>query len=214
MTHTTQSFDASSSTRERILSATIAILDESGAPSLRLSAVAQRAGLSTGAIYAAFSSREALIATANVERLRRWTLDVLSSGSDRVPQDAAPTALQGQEAVIRATLSPEGRARRLAWAEGAAQAMHDPTLAQVLKTTEREFLDHTALQIEKMQAADVIRPELDARALSAIRMAIGIGVAVTARAYDDDPDFTDRLVEAWPILAGAFLTPEAKNTTY
>jgi AcrR family transcriptional regulator len=214
LTDIPQSPDVGVPTRERIIAATIAILEEGGEPSLRLSAVAERAGLSTGAIYAAFSSREALVATANVERIRRWTMDIVSTNTDRPPVDAAPATPQGQEAIVRASLSPAGRAHRLAWAESAAQAMHDPKLAQVIQATEREFLDYTAGHIEKMQAANVIRPELDPRAVAAIRMAVAIGVAVTARAYDDDPEFTDRLVEAWPVLATAFLVPEAKQTSY
>ena len=214
MTDNPASPETAQSTRERIVAATISILEEGCEPGLRLSAVADRAGLSTGAIYAAFSSREALIATANVERIRRWTMDAVGTNTDRSPLDAAPPTPQIQESVVRASLSPEGRARRLAWAESAAQAMHDPKLAEVVRATEREFLDYTAGQIEQLQGAHVIRPELDARAIAAIRMAIAVGVAVTARAYDDDPEFTDRLVEAWPILAGAFLAPDAKQTRY
>jgi AcrR family transcriptional regulator len=206
--------DAGQSTRERVLSATIAILEESGEAGLRLAAVADRAGLSTGAIYATFSSREALIATANVERIRRWTVDVIGVNTDRVPLDLGPGTPEGRDAVIRASLSPEGRSRRLAWAESAAHAMYDPVLAAVIQQTEREFLDFTAQQIEQMQHANVIRPELDARAMAALRMAVAVGVAVTSRAYDDDPDFTDRLVEAWPALAGAFLAPGSTQKSF
>jgi AcrR family transcriptional regulator len=210
-----ESPDPAPSARDRIIEATIDILGESGEARLRLSAVAERAGLSTGAIYGAFTSRQALIATANVARIRRWTVEAVRASADGSTSDARQAErAQVAEASVRVTLSPEGREQRLAWAESAAHAMYDPRLADVLHATEREFLDYTASQIELRQAEGVIRRELDPRAVATIRMAIAIGVAVTSRAYDDDPEFTDRLVEAWPYLSGAFLAPGVTKNSF
>jgi hypothetical protein len=84
-------------------------------------------------------------------------------------------------------------------------------MASSLRTTERDFLDSVSAQVKEMQAAHIIRPELDERAVATIRMAIAVGVAVTARAYDDDPEFTDRLTHAWSFLAKAFMTDDARG---
>jgi len=198
--------DLESSTQTRILNAAVELLNESGEASLRMQSVAERAGMSTGAIYATFPSREALVAAAHVERMSRWTNQIMQGNRWLVPFDV--TGVETEEhtfdGVVAELVGREGRTSRLAWAEGVAAAQFNPPLAAALHRSEREFLDSTAAQVRHMQDAGILRDDVDARAITAIRLAISIGVALTSRVYDDDPEFEAKLAHIWPLVASAF----------
>ncbi len=198
-------------TRERILEATLQVLDEDGDTGLRLVRVAELAGLTTGAIYGTFESREALIASAHVERLRRWTFDYVRRTSTSSVEHEDDPGVPPQERVLREILSPAGRSARLAWAASAAKAAFDPELERNLQPTEQEFLNYAVEQIKPMQEAGILRSDIDPRVIAAMRMAVAVGVALTSRVYDDDPEFTDKLIEAWPYVSAAFVNPGSTN---
>jgi len=200
--------DPEADTRTRILDATLRLLSESGEAALRVSTVAERAGLSTGAIYGLFASRESLIASAYVERIHNWTVEATTRGAS--PAAVEDTHTNG-DAALRAAVADlttgEGREVRLAWADAAARAQFDPLLRTALRPTERAYLEYTATEVRKMQEAGLIRADVDPRAVAAVRSAIGIGVALVSRVYDDDPTFFEELITAWPLIFAAFAPP-------
>ena len=74
-----------SSTQERLLAATMSVLDEKGYRGATVSEIARRAGLTTGAIYGNFGSKHELLNTAmaiRYETLFRSALDQAGSAGD------------------------------------------------------------------------------------------------------------------------------------
>src|SRR3954463_14180287 len=86
-------------TRERILEAAGRRFKQDGIDSAGVAAVMSDAGLTNGAFYAHFSSKEDLVASVLADQLR----------AQRESVDAEPTGRAGLEAFIRDYLSPQHR---------------------------------------------------------------------------------------------------------
>ncbi len=63
----------SSDTRSRLLTAALALIDEIGYDNVKVTEIAKRAGLTTGALYWNFSDRDELLAFALMSRLHAWS---------------------------------------------------------------------------------------------------------------------------------------------
>lgn len=198
-------------TTDRILEAAAFILLEEGEGGLRVQAVADRAGLSTGAIYSNFPSRESLVTAARLYWLRQWMSTSLAEpGAFLRYSPAAPTPSPEQhQRYIEDGRSTRSRISRLAWAEASLAADRDSVAGHELRALEREFIDVLSERISELQAKGVLDPTLNPRALAIVQTGLSIGVAMTSRVFDDDPDFGNRLVAAWPFLVRG-LAP--KNT--
>jgi TetR/AcrR family transcriptional repressor of nem operon len=91
--------DHKRATRQRILEAAGRRFKRDGIDGAGVAAVMSDAGLTNGAYYAHFASKEDLIANVLVDQLR----------AQRQSFDAEPPDRAGLEAFIRASLSPEHR---------------------------------------------------------------------------------------------------------
>jgi len=63
-------------TRERLIEATVEVLDEQGANALRLREVAERVGIAEPSIYKFFENKDALVEVASIVRYERGLLDL------------------------------------------------------------------------------------------------------------------------------------------
>ena len=86
-------------TKAAILAATLEYLDEVGESGIRVAAVASRAGVTTGAIYGHFNSREGLLAAAQLEYLRgqlsfiRTDFDAAHTDQEAAAQSRGPACV-------------------------------------------------------------------------------------------------------------------------
>ncbi|MEN8723810.1 MAG: TetR/AcrR family transcriptional regulator [Alphaproteobacteria bacterium] len=147
--------DRRADTRQRILQATLAQLMQSGYAGLTTQAVCKRAGVSKGAMFDHFPSKQALIVAANEasnEHLRAdalQTLTALVDAPDRLRATvdylwkiyASPTVIALTEVHMAARTDPA----LLAALDDVADAHRDATLllAQTLfpaKSTQQEFM--------------------------------------------------------------------------
>src|SRR5215211_4528885 len=91
--------DQKQATRQRILEAAGRRFKQDGIDGAGVAAVMSDAGLTNGAFYAHFASKEDLVATVLAEQLR----------TQRHSFDAQPSDRAGLEAIIRSYLSPQHR---------------------------------------------------------------------------------------------------------
>jgi TetR/AcrR family transcriptional repressor of nem operon len=134
--------DQKQATRQRILEAAGRRFKEDGIDGAGVAAVMSDAGLTNGAFYAHFASKEDLVANVLVEQLRTQR-----RGFDAQPRDRA-----GLEAIIRAYLSPEHRDQ---WADGCPSAALLDEIARRPATSRQAFTD------ELLGIADDIAARLD-----------------------------------------------------
>jgi AcrR family transcriptional regulator len=200
-----------SATQRAVLAATLELIDEGGEPAVRVAEVARRAGVTTGAIYSNFDSREGLIAAAHVAHMERELRDDMVS---RVAADdrtyGHPDADPEWRAHAFEIFSQPGRVRRRRWAEAALMAHRNEELAEAMIPIAREALEHVVEQIRHAQEMGWQRKDLDAEAMAVFSVGATLGVSILAGAYTpSDPEFTDKLIAAWPAIATAFVVDDS-----
>jgi TetR/AcrR family transcriptional regulator, transcriptional repressor for nem operon len=164
--------DQKQATRQRILEAAGRRFKEDGIDGAGVAAVMSDAGLTNGAFYAHFASKEDLVANVLVDQLC-----IQRRGFDAEPRDRA-----GLEAIIRAYLSPEHRDQR---ADGCPSAALLDEIARRPAATRQAFTD------ELLGVADDFAARLDPSDAEAARtdalalFGMMIGTLQLARALTD-----------------------------
>jgi AcrR family transcriptional regulator len=188
-------------------------MEQGGEPNVRVAEVARRAGVTTGAIYSNFESREGLIAAAHMvlmERALRSHMLIRLLADDRTTGHVDQDFAWREEAVE--ILGKEGRVRRRRWAEAALTAHRNEALEAAMVPIAREALEHVVAEIRHGQEMGWQRADLDPRAMAVFTVGATLGVAIMAGVYtNEDPDFTDKLLAAWPAIANAFLIDDDKR---
>ena len=167
-------------TRQRILEAAGRRFKQDGIDGAGVAAVMSDAGLTNGAFYAHFASKEDLVANVLADQLR----------AQRQNFDAQPPARAGLEAFIRAYLSPEHRDQ---CADGCPSAALLDEIARRPAATRQAFTD------ELLTTADDIAARLDPTDAEAARtdaltiLGFMIGTLQLARALADR-DLSDQLL--------------------
>jgi TetR/AcrR family transcriptional regulator, transcriptional repressor for nem operon len=174
--------DQKKATRQRILEAAGRRFKEDGIDGAGVAAVMSDAGLTNGAFYAHFASKEDLVANVLADQLH----------AQRDSFDAQPSDRGGLEAFIRAYLSPEHRDDR---ADGCPSAALLDEIARRPAATREVFTD------ELMGVIDDIASRLDpthpdaARTDALTLFGLMLGTLQLARALTD-PELSDRLLAA------------------
>jgi AcrR family transcriptional regulator len=172
--------DHKQATRQRILEAAGRRFKQDGIDGAGVAAVMSDAGLTNGAFYAHFSSKEDLVANVLADQLRAQRQNV----------DAEPSGRAGLEAFIRAYLSPQHRDQP---ADGCPSAALLDEIARRPPATRQAFTD------ELLATADDIAARLDPTDANAARtdaltiLGLMIGTLQLARALTD-PDLSDQLL--------------------
>jgi TetR/AcrR family transcriptional regulator, transcriptional repressor for nem operon len=167
-------------TRQRILEAAGRRFKEDGIDGAGVATVMSDAGLTNGAFYAHFASKEDLVANVLADQLR----------AQRQNFDAQPPARAGLEAFIGAYLSPQHRDQS---AEGCPSAALLDEIARRPPATRQAFTD------ELLNTADDIAARLDptdaetARTDALTILGLMIGTVQLARALAD-PNLSDQLL--------------------
>ena len=172
--------DQKQATRQRILEAAGRRFKQDGIDGAGVARVMSDAGLTNGAFYAHFASKEDLVANVLADQLR----------SQRHSFDAQPSDRAGLEAIIRAYLSPQHRDQR---ADGCPSAALLDEIARRPTATKQVFAD------ELLDTADDIAARLDSTDPDAARtdalalFGMMIGTLQLARALTDR-DQSDQLL--------------------
>jgi AcrR family transcriptional regulator len=172
--------DHKQETRQRIVEVAGRRFKQDGIEGAGVAAVMSDAGLTNGAFYGHFTSKEDLVANVLADQLR----------AQRHSFDAQPSDRAGLEAFVRAYLSPEHRDER---AEGCPSAALLDEITRCPDATRQVFTD------ELMGVIDDIASRLDPTNAEAARIdaltifGLMVGTLQLARALTDR-DLSDQLL--------------------
>jgi TetR/AcrR family transcriptional regulator, transcriptional repressor for nem operon len=172
--------DQKQATRQRILEAAGRRFKQDGIDGAGVAALMSDAGLTNGAFYAHFASKEDLVANVLADQLL----------TQRQSVDAQPPDREGLEAFVRSYLSPQHRDQ---CAEGCPSAALLDEIARRPAATRQVFTDELMGVIDDIAArldpADVAAARADALAIFGLM----VGTLQLARALTDR-DLSDQLL--------------------
>src|SRR5215211_914908 len=172
--------DHKQATRQRILEAAGRRFKEDGIDGAGVAAVMSDAGLTNGAFYAHFTSKEDLVANVLADQPR----------AQRESFDAQPSDRAGLEALIRAYLSPQHRDQS---ADGCPSAALLDEIVRRPAATRDVFTDEVLATADDI-AARLDPTEPDAAGTDALTLfGLLIGTLQLARALNDR-DLSDQLL--------------------
>jgi TetR/AcrR family transcriptional regulator, transcriptional repressor for nem operon len=173
--------DHKQATRHRILEAAGRRFKQEGIDGAGVAAVMSDAGLTNGAFYAHFASKEELVANVLADQLR----------AQRQSFDAQPPDRQGLEAFIRSYLSPQHRDQ---YADGCPSAALLDEIARRPAATKQVFTDELMGVIDDIASrlgwTDAEATRTDALTLFGLML----GTLQLARALTDR-DLSDQLLD-------------------
>src|SRR3954469_9665401 len=168
-------------TRQRIVEAAGRRFKQDGIDGAGVAAVMSDAGLTNGAFYAHFTSKEDLVAHVLADQLR----------AQRQSLDSEPSDRAGLEAFIRAYLSPQHRDQS---ADGCPSAALLDEIARRPAATRQVFTDELMAEIDDIAARlDPTDPEAG-RTDALTILGLMVGTLQLARALSDR-DLSDRLLD-------------------
>lgn len=159
---------SSATTRDRLLDAAFAALEEKGLAGCRVSDIARRAGVTPGSIYVHFEDKAALITEALA---RNGTRGLPALSADLDGRDAAE-ALRG---IGQRLLSAEGSAFHRALLQMWATSLADPSDRQRIVHDLEQLRHRTAGAYAQMRGAG---GTLSADALATLGMVLMLGTTV------------------------------------
>lgn len=174
-----ESLDAMPDAAQAILQAAKDIIKESGENALRVTEVAERAGVAVGLLYHYFKDRKALItAVREFQFLARIS-------ADSVTLDGIVVQARGEN-VMRTIIGdfsdpyhPERTEYRLDRIEALVAARHDPELKERLTAAQEELASNIVATIRKAKTAGLLDESIDERALSFLLEVLPLGLVLT-----------------------------------
>jgi TetR/AcrR family transcriptional regulator, transcriptional repressor for nem operon len=172
--------DQKQATRQRILEAAGRRFKQDGIDGAGIAALMSDAGLTNGAFYAHFASKEDLVANVLADQLR----------AQRQSLDAQPSDRAGLEAFIRSYLSPQHRDQ---CGDGCPSAALLDEIARRPPETRRVFTDELTCSMDDIAARlDPTNPEA-ARTDALTIFGLMVGTLQLARALTDR-ELSDQLL--------------------
>ena len=172
--------DQKQATRQRILEAAGRRFKQDGIDGAGVAAVMSDAGLTNGAFYAHFASKEDLVANVLADQLRAQHQSLDSQPSDRA----------GLEAFVRSYLSPQHRDQ---CADGCPSAALLDEIARRPAATRQVFTDELMVEIDDI-ALRLDPTDIDAARTDALTVfGLMVGTLQLARALTDR-DLSDQLL--------------------
>lgn len=172
--------DHKQATRERIVEAAGRRFKEDGIDGAGVAALMSDAGLTNGAFYGHFSSKDDLVANVLADQLR----------NQRQAFDTLPAGRAGLEAIVRLYLSPEHRDQR---AEGCPSAALLEEIARGPDATRKTYSDELIAMVDDIVQRLGRTDAEAARADALILFGLLAGTLQFARALTDR-DLSDRLL--------------------
>jgi AcrR family transcriptional regulator len=184
------------STRQRLIDATLNLIDELGVDAVKVTDIAERAETTTGSLYWFFKNRQALINAALAEQYVASMRSLLTS------MEGSATFLQNFKVD---PLEPSRVAARRRQIRVLADALESPDLALEVASIQRELLERGAQYVERVRASQSTSTDVDPYSVALYIGAMYIGFAVIdlAPGLVPDPDKWRRVNE---IVLKALLT--------
>jgi len=171
--------DRPESTRDRLIAAAVALIDEGGITSLRLRKVAERVGIQEPSIYGFFSNRDDLIDEASAARFQRGLLDLPAVFSALMTAATTREEFRAAVATVLTATVPEERATfRSARIAVLALARTRPDLSTRILRAQQEADELLGAVIREAAARGWARSDVDPAILA--RWIIGL---VNARVF-------------------------------
>lgn len=205
-------------TTARLTKAAIDVVTENGWNGAGIVEIARRAGLSNGAIYANFSTKNDLLGAA-IERHMTRLVDVL--GSYELSSESKWDALIGllRQGPIKSRMKakdlPPGVLTNEFFAEAFAASPRNERLMEIVRTYMKEAAAQYGSLIEKALKEKGIDEEIDARALAWLICSCAVGTRLLSLIEHPtpDPDHWSSLIDhLFNGLAGG-ATPGRKTST-
>jgi AcrR family transcriptional regulator len=174
--------------RQRLLDAAVRLLDAHGESALRMTAIAEEAGVAVGLITHHFGSRDGLVVAAQQVRVAgAVAADVATIEAILLDVDD-PQVLRERLAVLTAAIVDVGRASaRMSRVAALASAHGRPAAGAALGETVGELLGSLEVLIEGARERGLVRADVDPRALATLLQAYSLGLVLA----DLDPDRAD-----------------------
>lgn len=192
--------------RRRILDAAIVVIDLDGEAALRITDIADRAGVATGLINHHFGSRDGLVAAAQAERfagLVGVNLGMFRAiFNEKLPHAETASVLRETFAGIVGRVHLSDRLSR-ASALGAAHGRPDLQLA--ISRTTSTFIGEATEIVRVGQQMGIVRSELDARAIATVLLSFTFGFVIAD--FDDEPASYEELAQVLESLIDLLLVP-------
>jgi AcrR family transcriptional regulator len=184
-------------TRRRVLDAAFAVFSERGIAASSLNEVAAAAGLTKGAVYSSFDSKDDLVLALMEEH-----------AAVRIQSSLAEVGGTGDTITAIADVLASAMRTDAAWhrllAEYFAMAHHDPRRQAALRDRRREVRDAVARALDVVFASLELEAPLPSQDFATVLLALSNGIAMET---DIDPDVpSDLLGRVLTLLAGDAMT--------
>lgn len=194
-----ESVAAGDSTRARLVQVAVRVLQEGGEQAVKVREIASALGVSIGAVYHHFQSREDLIVAARIEQFRGVLSQDVAAIRDLVNRVRTVGELRdGMREITRMAHGPARAPFRRLRAEVAGVATHNEHLAEVLSQVQEQCTAEMAELIEITQRKGFGNPALDPRAVATLMQATALGLVIDDVNMEHPVD-----PEAWLALIDA-----------
>ncbi len=196
--------DHDNSARQRIVDAAVAAIDTGGEAAVRISTVARDAGVTQGMISYYFGGREGLIQEAQLIRFSSTVTDDIKALEKKARETTEVQDLRefllGVTHQVVSLSRASARATRL-MAIGAA--LPRPELLEVIAQAQSQLVDEMEKVILIGQARDLVRKELDPRALAVFILSYNTGLVVAD--IDQQRPSDENLAQVINLFVDSFL---------
>jgi AcrR family transcriptional regulator len=190
------------STRELVIDAVVALLEEGGEAAVRVDEVRERSGVSIGSIYHHFDDRSGLIAAGQARRFARYAEAETAALSEIVQRSSSLEEFR--DAVRQLTLHTASQVRTTErWARIAvlASTLGREELLREIRAIQTRLTDEFQSHVAQGQVRGFFRSDLDARAVALFIEAYSLGLVLND--VDDrrvDEQDWERVV--WAVIDG------------
>lgn len=189
-------------TRERILSAAEECFNELGYEGAGLAEICGRAGVSRGAFYHHFPSKQAVFLVL----LERWLVGVEEGlAAARASAATVPEQLTAMADVVEAVFAA-GRGRLPLFLEFWTQAAHDPAVWEATIAPYRRYRDLFAGLICSGMDEGSLRA-MDPTVAAQLLLALGLGLVLQGLLDPDGADWSNAVREGVAILLNGMQRP-------
>lgn len=183
--------------RGRILRAALTSLEQGGEQSVRIRDITDALGVSVGAIYHHFGSREGLIVAARIEQFNGAMTDDAERLRQLIEESTDVDDFYARAETLTREAYGSGRAgfRRMR-AEVVGVAQHNADLGQALADAQRERTNQMVEIVALAKSRGFVDPSLDDRAVATLIQALPLGLVLDDVNRDEPMER-----EAWFALA-------------
>jgi AcrR family transcriptional regulator len=191
---TTTAIRPTRSTRQAIVEAAHSLLMERGNAGVKVRSVASRVGVTTGALYGYFATREDLVSAAYGYEL---ALSIASFHENDAAERAHPFRSDRRGSETANALSPEGRTSRIAWLSAMLRARHDQQLAKAIELEQQNLLKVLADRVREAQELGHVDSRLDPLAVAAVTFGSSLGISAMWPLFEGIEGFAEKVADVW-----------------